>query len=302
MKRYCLLYNPVAGKGKINTNLGDIVSLLSKNNIEATCFASSKPGQIKEKAYHFDNDYYDVLLVCGGDGSLDEAISGLMLRKDYSDIKLAYIPAGTTNDFANSLGIPFDSIKASKMIVKEKSLMCDIGRLNDDYFAYVAAFGMLTDIAYSTPQDSKNILGYTAYMLQGASELLKFNQIKPVHLQVECQQRKLEGDYAIGMITNSRFVGGFKGITGKNVDLSDGLFEVTMIRMPNNLAQLPKIIANILSQDYSSEFVDHFQTSSLNIISTTPLKWTRDGEYGGEYTETNIVNIPRAINIITDQD
>ena len=287
-RKIYMVFNPVAGMGRIKNNLADIVEIFTRAGYESTVRASGGRGNALSFAREFNRKEYDLFVCCGGDGTLDEVVSGVMERNDRTDgehVRVGYIPAGSTNDFAMSLGIPSDMSEAAKVIVNGRDVMCDIGGFNKDrHFVYVAAFGLFTDISYTTPQDQKNMFGHSAYIMRVLPALLKMNQMHPYHIRVTSDDRFFEDDYAVGMVTNSRSVGGFEGITGKHVDLQDGLFEVTMIKMPTNPIETNQILQSLLQSDLGHcSLITHFKTSKLVVESEKELSWTCDGEYGGAH-------------------
>ncbi|MDU5954600.1 MAG: YegS/Rv2252/BmrU family lipid kinase, partial [Ruminococcus sp.] len=228
----------------------------------------------------------------GGDGTLDEVVTGVMEKK--SSIPIGYIPAGSTNDFANSLFMPKSMTDAASMIMEEKLYHCDIGRFNNQSFTYIAAFGLFTDVAYQTDQDLKNILGHVAYLLEGVKRLF---DIKSYHMRIESEELTVEDDFIFGMITNSRSVGGFKNLTGKNVDMNDGLFEVTMITRPKNPLELQEIMTAMLTAEDNTDLIHSFKSARVTITSEEPVPWTLDGEYGGSHTQIEIENCHEALNL-----
>lgn len=295
MKKMLFVYNPRSGKGLIRNQLSAIIETFSAAAYDVTVYPTKKVMDgsevVRQRAAEFD------LIVCsGGDGTLDEVVTGLI----GSGVKrtVGYIPAGSTNDFANSLGIPRQMQQAARLIVEGEPYACDIGRFNDDYFVYVAAFGFLTDVSYQTNQDLKNVLGHVAYVLEG---MKRMGTWKSHALQVDSEQFADEGDFVFGMITNSNSVGGFKGIPGRNIELNDGLFEVTLVRTPQTLVDWQEIISAILMNDQSNRNVVRFKTKELTITSKEPLAWTRDGENGGEHTTVVLQNIQEALDIMTAQ-
>lgn len=214
------------------------------------------------------------------------------------DIPIGYIPAGSTNDFASSLFIPKNMKKAAQAIVDGSLYRCDVGKMNQNIFAYIAAFGLFTDVAYETDQDVKNILGHVAYMLEGMKRLF---DVKSYYLKVEKEDGEvLEGDYIFGMVTNSRSVGGFKNLTGKNVDMDDGYFEVTLIRKPRNPLEIQEIMTAILMAEDTSALIDTFKASRLTLESQEAIPWTLDGEYGGDHAVVQIENLHKAMQIYID--
>ena len=290
-KKLFFVFNPKAGKGKIKTALMDIVDIFNKGGYEVVIRATQYP----KDAYEMTRKYADKvdLVVCsGGDGTLDEVVAGLV--ETGSKVPVGYIPAGSTNDFAGSLFIPKNMVAAAEMIMEENVYRCDIGKFNKQTFTYIAAFGLFTDVAYETDQDLKNILGHLAYLLEGVKRLF---DIQSYHMKVTTEDEIFEDDFMYGMITNSRSVGGFKNLTGKNVDMNDGLFEVTLITTPKNPMDMQEIIAGLMSGKDNSDLIYTFKTSRIRIQSDEAVAWTLDGEYGGDHKEVEIRNLHRALNL-----
>lgn len=291
-KKLLFIYNPHAGKAQIRSNLLDIIDIFTKAGYTVTARPTQKRGDAKEAAMNRGDDYE--LVVCsGGDGTLDEVVTGMMKCRD--KIPIGYVPAGTTNDFARSLKISGNMQKAASDIVNGKDYACDVGIFNDDIFVYVAAFGIFTDVSYETKQQVKNLLGHLAYVLEGVKRI---NSIPVYHIKAKCEGKILEGDYMFGMITNSRSVGGFSKITGKNVDLSDGLFEVTLIKAPYNMVELNLIVTSILGNKIHSDYMQTFKAAEISIESGEEIPWTLDGEFGGKHRDVSIKNECRALHLI----
>lgn len=290
-KKMLFVFNPKAGKGQIKTHLFDIVNVFNQHDYEVCIHAT----QYSRDAYEKTKEYVDKvdLIVCsGGDGTLDEVVTGIM--ETGSKLPIGYIPAGSTNDFANSLFMPKNMVKAANMIMEEKIYQCDIGKFNKQSFVYIAAFGLFTDVAYATDQDLKNILGHVAYLLEGVQRLL---DIRKYHMKITSEEVQAEGDFIFGMITNSRSVGGFKNLTGKNVDMDDGLFEVTLIKMPKNAMELQEILRSVVMQEDNTDLIYSFKSKKVTIESEEPIPWTLDGEYGGNPKCVEIENKHKALNL-----
>lgn len=289
----CMLfiYNPKAGKAQIKSNLLDIIDIFVKAGYEVTAYPTQGPGDAV-RAVRERRDGYDIVVCSGGDGTLDEVVTGMMQCNE--KLPIGYVPAGSTNDFANSLGIPRNMVKAADAVVNGRSFACDIGAFNDDTFIYVAAFGLFTDVSYETKQDIKNMLGHTAYLLEGVKRL---SSIKSYWMKISYDDVCLEGEYIYGMITNSNSVGGFKGITGKDVELNDGLFEVTLIKKPANLLEMNNIITALMDRRVHSDAFRSFKTSRITIESDQEVAWTLDGEFGGDHYRAVIKNRNGALEI-----
>ena len=285
------VFNPKAGKGKIKTHLLDIVDIFSSHDYEIIIRSTQAPRDAYEKAKEYANSV-DMIVCSGGDGTLDEVVTGIMEAE--SSVPIGYIPAGSTNDFANSLFMPKNMTKVAEMIMEEELYHCDIGRFNQKTFAYVAAFGLFTDVSYETDQDLKNVLGHVAYVLEGVKRLF---DIKSYHMKVTSDEVQAEDDFIVGMITNSRSVGGFKNLTGKNVDMNDGLFEVTLIAHPKNPLQLQEIITALVMAEDNTDMIYSFKTRQLTIETDEEVPWTLDGEFGGNHSYVEIENRHKALNL-----
>ncbi|MDD6104959.1 MAG: diacylglycerol kinase family lipid kinase [Ruminococcus sp.] len=290
-KKMLFVFNPKAGKGKIKTHLLDIVDIFSSHDYEIIIRSTQAPRDAYEKAKEYANSV-DMIVCSGGDGTLDEVVTGIMEAE--SSVPIGYIPAGSTNDFANSLFMPKNMTKVAEMIMEEELYHCDIGRFNQKTFAYVAAFGLFTDVSYETDQDLKNVLGHVAYVLEGVKRLF---DIKSYHMKVTSDEVQAEDDFIVGMITNSRSVGGFKNLTGKNVDMNDGLFEVTLIAHPKNPLQLQEIITALVMAEDNTDLIYSFKTKKLTIESDEEVPWTLDGEFGGDHSYVDIENRHKALNL-----
>lgn len=290
-KRMIFIFNPRAGKGRIKLHLMDIIDVFNKSGYEVLVYATQNAGDAREKAGEYC-EQVDLIVCSGGDGTLDEVVTGIM-EKD-SQVPIGYIPAGSTNDFANSLFMPKSMLRVAEGIMQENLYCCDIGRFNDRTFAYVAAFGVFTEVSYGTDQNLKNILGHGAYILEGIKSL---TDIKAYHLKVESEELNTQGEFLFGMVSNSRSVGGFKNLTGKNIDMNDGLFEVTLIRMPRNPIELNEIITALVMATDNTDMVYTFKTAKIVIEAEDEIPWTLDGEFGGNIQRAEIENRHQALNL-----
>lgn len=292
-KRLFFIYNPHSGRGNIRSKLFDIVQVFSEAGYEITICPTKAAKDATRQIEHLP-DKYDLVVCSGGDGTLDEVVEGMMHRQ--KKLPLGYIPSGTVNDFARSLKIPRDMVKAAHLAVTGKDFLSDVGTFNDSHFVYIAAFGIFTDVAYSTPQDMKNVLGNMAYLLEGVRRLAN---IPSFHLKFSSEECSGEGDFIFGMVTNSRSVGGFKSIIGRHVRFDDGVFEVTFVRLPKNAAELQEILAAIVLKEMDTHYMISFRTARLTIEADQEIPWTLDGEYGGECANVIIQNHQKALQIRT---
>ena len=292
-KKVLFIVNPKSGKGLIRSKLLDIVDIFVKAEFDLTLYISQSAGDARAKAKEVEGRY-ELVICSGGDGTLDEVISGMMECEKRSAI--GYIPCGSTNDFAHSLKIPTSMTKAAEHIAAWKEFPCDIGRFNDDYFVYIAAFGLFTDVSYETSQDVKNVLGHLAYILEG---MKKLTEIKSYPMKVESEEMTVEGNFLFGMVTNSTSVGGFRNITGKHVHLDDGVFEVTLIKTPQNILELNEIIqAVIAGKSENNKYFYQFRSKAVKFISGDPVAWTLDGEFGGYHEVVDVKNDKQALSLL----
>lgn len=291
-KRMLFIYNPRAGKAQIRSNLLDMIDVFTKAGYEVTAYPTQAKGDGIKAVTDRLAGFYDIVACSGGDGTLDEVVTGMMQCGER--LPVGYVPAGSTNDFAGSLHIPKNMAKAAEIIVSGRDFACDIGCFNSDFFVYIAAFGVFTDVSYETRQDVKNILGHMAYILEG---MKRISNIQSYPMKVEAGSCKIEGDFIFGMITNSTSVGGFKRITGKYVQLDDGEFEVTLVKRPANPMELNTIMAALLNRNINTDLMYCFKASRLKITSGQEVAWTLDGEYGGKHTEVEIEDWKQALTI-----
>ena len=291
-KKMLFIYNPRAGKSQIRSNLLDMIDIFVKAGYEVTAYPTQAQGDGIRAVTERQIGYYDMIACSGGDGTLDEVVTGMMRCE--KRLPIGYVPAGTTNDFAGSLGIPRSMEKAARVIVDGRSFRCDVGGFNENIFVYIAAFGLFTDVSYETRQDMKNVLGHMAYVLEG---MRKLSKVRSYTMKVTCGDRSIEGDFIFGMITNSLSVGGFKKITGDNVKLDDGVFEVTLIKRPGNPVELNTIMAAMVNRNIDTDLMECFTASELQIESTEEIAWTLDGEFGGRHSRVEIRNYKQALEI-----
>ena len=290
------IYNQKAGKGLLNPKQSDIIDIFVKAGYEVTVYPTQKYRDGYKKVARFEGEY-DLLVCSGGDGTLDEVVTGMMQRED--KIPIGYIPTGTTNDFANSLHIPKDLLKAADVAVNGEPFACDIGRFNKDVFVYIAAFGLFTDVSYQTKQEIKNVLGHLAYVLEGTKRLFG---IPSYRIRVTHDGEVIEDEFVFGMVTNSKSVGGFRNMIGKNVVFDDGEFEATLIKFPKNPLELNDIILSLATGQQDSKYMYSFKTKEVVFESLEEIPWTLDGEFGGEHDSVHIKNERQGLEIMIDPE
>lgn len=297
MKRLLFIYNPHAGKELLKPKLSDIIDIFVKAGYEVVAYPTQSYRDAYRKVSEYDSDEYDLVVCSGGDGTIDEVVTG-MVQRDKRD-PIGYIPTGTTNDFANSLHIPKGLLRAADNAVNGTLFPCDVGKFNDDIFVYIAAFGLFTDVSYQTKQEMKNVLGHLAYVLEGTKRL--FN-VPSYRIKVTHDGETLEDEFIFGMVTNSRSVGGFRNMIGKQVVFDDGLFEVTLIKTPKNPLALQEIVASLLIEQVDTKHMYSFKTGRITFESLEEIPWTLDGEFGGAHDEVTVENLNRQLRIMVPEE
>lgn len=292
-KKMLLIVNPCSGKAKMRPALLGVVEVFSKADFDVTVYPTKKREDATNKVATLKNGDYDLIVACGGDGTLNEVITGLMHAG--ADIPIGYIPAGTLNEWSTGLGISKTIKQAAKDIVSGKEITLDIGKFGDNYFTYTASFGAFTSASYSANQDIKNVLGQTAYILEGIKSL---GTLKPIHLKFECDEENFEGDYLFGAVSNSMSVGGIVKFDQSVVELNDGYFEVLLIKNPANVLGFQSIVDGIMKRELNRENMQFFHTKSLKVSCDNPLDWTLDGEHAVSDGKIEIQNIHNAVRFI----
>ena len=292
MKEMLFIINSVSGKLALEDTLMKVVDTFSKADYDITIHLTRGSGDI-EKVLAERGDEFDLIVCCGGDGTLNLVASTVF--NEGLGARIGYIPGGTTNDFAASHNIDTVTTSAAVQIAEGIDRDMDLGILNDKPFIYVAAFGLFSDVSYQTGRELKQSLGHAAYVLEG---IKSFAKAKAYELRVEYDGEIIDGSFIYGMISNSRRIGGFELPLLKNILYDDGEMEVTLIRKPQNAQETQKLLNSFLYQTADDEMVYMFKTSELKIISVDEVPWSIDGEYGGTTTEANIKVMPAAIRMI----
>ena len=292
MKKMLFIYNPNSGMGLLKPKLSDVLDIFVKGGYEVTVYPTQKYHDAVRKMGEYE-EQYDLVACSGGDGTLDEVVTGMMKRED--KVPIGYIPAGTTNDFASSLHISKNMLEAADTVVNGVPFACDVGEFNEDYFVYIAAFGLFTDVSYETKQSVKNVLGHLAYILEGTKRI--FN-IPSYRIKVTHDGETIEDEFIYGMVTNSRSVGGFKGITGKNVVFDDGKFEVTLFKTPRNPMELNEILGALALRKINPKRMYSFKTNEVHFETEEEIPWTLDGEFGGVHEEVVVKDCQKALEIM----
>lgn len=295
-RKVLFVFNPRSGKEQIKNKLADILDTFAKEDMEIVVH----PTQGEKDAYEIiakTGQEYNLVVSSGGDGTLNESFNGLMEIPKEQRPCFGYIPTGTTNDFANTLKISKNPLEAAQGILEGEKFWCDVGKANTGHFAYVAAFGVFTNVAYDTPQETKNMLGHLAYILQGIKGIVN---VESYDMLVEYQDKEgnlqtYEDSFIYGMVSNTRSVGGMKLGNTDAIDLQDGYFEVILVKKPNNPIELQLTINALIARDLYSDRLYFFHTDAVRFHCEKEVSWTLDGEYGGTQKIMNIINLPKEI-------
>ena len=293
MKKLLLIVNPCSGRAKMRGELLRVTEILSLGGYDVTVYPTKAKADATKRVEAIKNNEFEKIVVCGGDGTLNEVITGIMSAS--LDCTLGYIPAGTLNEWSTGLRISKSIPTAAKDIINGMPIQLDIGKFGNKYFSYTASFGAFTEASYSAPQDIKNVLGQAAYFFEGIKSL---TNIKPIHLKFSFDGKEVEGDYLFGAISNSMSVGGIVKFKEATVKLNDGLFEVMLIKNPSSIMEFQSIVDGILRQDLSRNGIEFFHTDSITIEGGKNVSWTLDGEYSEGESVIEVKNIKQAIKFI----
>ena len=296
MKRALIILNPCAGTKQANKSFVDIIDIFCRAGYEAVVMTTEKRGDGTEFARSRAKDF-DLVVCIGGDGTFNEVIAGVI--ESGEDVPLGYIPAGSTNDFANSLSLSKNVVQAAHDIVTGVPRSLDIGCFNGSYFSYVASFGAFTRASYEAPQSVKNALGHLAYILEGIKDI---PSIRPEKIRLKMEQGVYGGDYLFGAVSNSTSVGGILTLSDELVDMNDGMFEVLLIKSPANILELNQILLALTKQNYQSPMISFFNSKEVEITADPSMPWTLDGEYQEGSEAITIKNLHGAIRLMVPED
>lgn len=293
MKKLLFIMNPYAGTKKANRYLTDIIAIFNRADYDVLTYMTAAPGDcitaVEQKAAGMD------LVVCaGGDGTFNETVTGLL--RAGLDIPVGYIPAGSTNDFATSLKLPTNVLDAARNIVEGEPVTYDVGRFGERYFSYVASFGAFTRASYATPQNIKNALGHTAYLLSGIQEL---SQIRNFHVRFDLDDGGyIEDDFIFGAISNSTSMGGILTLDPKQVDMRDGKFELFLVRAPKDVLELSECVKALTEQKYNCKVITFCSASKITVTAPKDMNWTLDGEMEPGHDCVSVENLHHAIRLM----
>ncbi len=292
-EKVLFVYNPLAGKGAVKNRLSDVIEIFMRSDFEVTVYATLKNGDAREIVRRHGGEM-DRIVCAGGDGTLHEVTCAMMELEEDQRPLCGYIPTGTVNDFSNGINLPKRVLSAAEIAASDHHMACDIGEMNGQFFTYVAAFGAFTSVSYETPQTSKNLLGRTAYILDG---MTKLGTIKSIPVKITTEEQTWELDCILGMVTNAKTIGGLKFFKKNPVVLDDGLFEGVFMKNPKNPIELNQVMNYLLTGEVNSQVI-LFHSSRIVIEAEEPIPYTLDGENGGEHKKTVITNHRKAITYL----
>ena len=292
MKKLLFILNPYAGTRKANKVLPEILSVFNRAEFDVRVYITAGQADatraVKELA-----PGVDLVVCCGGDGTFNETVTGIL--ESGLDIPIGYIPAGSTNDFAASLHLPTDPVAAARVVAEGTPEYYDVGKFGERYFSYVASFGAFAKASYATPQNVKNALGHTAYLLEGIYEL---SQIRKEHVKVEVDGEVLEDEFLFGAICNATSLGGILTLDASQVDMQDGLFEILLVRTPKSMAELTECILALQKQQYNCKMVTFRSAKEITIHASENMPWTLDGEKEEGHECVTATNLHHAIRLV----
>ncbi len=291
-KKILLIVNPEAGQKRICRKLMDVVIRFNQSGFITTVLPTQGSGDARELAREYAAGY-DVVVCAGGDGTLNETVAGVL--ENGSGVPIGYLPCGTTNDLASTLGLSRDLDAAAKDITDGAAFPLDIGSFNGRYFVYTASFGAFTRVSYSTRQSTKNLLGHLAYLMEGIKDL---RQIQPVFARIHTEIGDFSGDYLFGAVSNTTSLAGILTLDKEIVLLNDGKFELLLVDMPRNAIEISQLLINITQRKYEG-MIHLVSASRIEVETPEPLEWTLDGEYEKGGTKFTVENKHSAISIIT---
>lgn len=293
MKKMLFILNPFSGQKRANRYLVEILDIFEKAGYDVAIHLTNAAGDAAAAVARL-GEGMDIIACCGGDGTFNETISGIISQG--LDIPVGYIPAGSTNDFAASMKLSSDILQAARDIVEGEPVAYDAGDFGGRIFSYIASFGAFTKVSYSTPQYIKNVLGHTAYVLEGIQEL---SQIGVEHVKMVIGEETVEDDFLFGAICNSTSVGGVLTLDPEQVDMQDGKLEVLLVRAPKNLLEIPECIQAVQSQNYNNcEMITFRSASKIQVTASADMAWTLDGEREDGHSEIAVHNRHLAYRLI----
>ena len=291
-KKLLFIVNPVSGKKLVLKHLAEIIRCFMDAGFTVTTMVTSRRGEATEIVRRHAAEHHRICCA-GGDGTLNETLTGLAITG--LNIPLSYIPCGSTNDFAIAHGLSSDIMKAAEKAAFGSSRRYDVGRFGDRYFSYVAAFGAFSWLSYTTDQNLKNVLGHTAYIIDGIKDLPK---VKPHHVKITADGAVHEADYIFGAICNTTSIAGTVELPHNQVDTCDGRLELLLIKNPRTILEFEAVVKGLHNQDYSCPLIEFFRASDIWVENPPGLEWALDGEGPGLGEKVHIEILPGFLELV----
>lgn len=291
-KRLLFIINPNAGIKKDN-GLIDILNIFYYYDYEPIVLFTRKRNDATDYVVQHAFDDISLIVCMGGDGTLNEVFAGAVQINWKKPI--GYIPAGSTNDFASSLGLPGDHLENAKRIMTGTARYLDLAEFNKRSFVYTASCGLFSRTSYETPQKVKNLLGHFAYILEGVKDI---SQFKPVYMEIECEDKIIKDEFILVSLCNTFSLGGVVSFEDKDIKLDDGYFELLTISKPRDIVQLNSIVYSLYEQNYDNSYINFFKVKFAKITMPIVQDWSLDGEKeeGKTICEFNVMH--KAVQLI----
>ena len=298
MNKVLVILNPRAGKNSSRKSQDDVIRAFKDYGFEVTEKVTTCVGDATEIVKH-NIEGHNLVACCGGDGTFNETMNGVIAAN--TQVPIMYIPMGTTNDLANTIGVTNDINSQIELFLNGNINSYDVGKFNDRHFSYVASFGVGSDASYRTSQKWKNRLGYLAYLLDGFVFGLphQIKNLKPHHIVIETEDNVIDDNFYFGAVSNSNEVAGLFKFEKQGIKLNDGIFEVILVKKVRGVLDAFRLIKKIRDEDYDGVQVINFKAKEVKMHFDEDLPWTLDGEFGGKHTEVEIDLLHDRVNLVS---
>ena len=275
-KQLRLVYNPYAGRRKLTAQLDTVIRIFQESGYEVCVHRANSPEDMEQVASQSKD--VDCFVIAGGDGSVHQAVNGLLKIPENQRPVLGILPVGTANDLAFALRLPQSIPEACKVIAKGNIILIDTGQVNDRYFVNVASAGLLTDVSQKVDTRVKNTLGQLAYFLKGIETLPSF---RPFNIEFEQDGQHYAEEVVLLMAVNGHSVGGQRQLVPK-ASLTDGKLDIVIVP-ESGWPETIRLLLNVLRKErIESEKIIAFQTTELTVKTDRVIQSDLDGEYGPE--------------------
>lgn len=294
LKRARIIYNPSAGREQFRRELPYVLEQLEKVGYETSAHATTGEGDATYAAELAAKRGHDLIVIAGGDGTINEVITGIAEIDNKPTIGI--IPAGTTNDFARALSIPKDTKKAVEIMLEHNEQALDIGKVNGHYFVNIAGGGDLTELTYDVPTKMKAAIGQLAYYIKGIEML---PSIRPSSVTIEYDDEVYTGEIMLFLVSNTNSVGGFEKLAPDAL-LDDGYFDLLILKKANLAEFLRVATAGLRGNHLEDENIIYTQARRIKVTPNEKMLLNIDGEYGGELPG-EIINLQQHIKFLVSE-